>query len=69
MDDEIKTNQKNRKKVTRRGNKHKKESTLTILSNNVAGLKNKTESLKAEIMNSNVALFTLQESHFTKKAD
>ena len=67
MDEELKSKKKNKKKVIRRGHKHKKESTLTILSNNVAGLKNKTESLKAEIMNSNVALFTLQESHFTKK--
>ena len=67
MDDALKTKQKHKKKVIRRGNKNKTEITLTILSNNVAGLKNKTESLKFEIQNSNVALFTLQESHFTKK--
>ena len=38
-----------------------------MLSANAEGLKLKVESLKNEIKCQNVAFFTIQESHFTKK--
>ena len=56
----------NRKKIKRGGKKGKNES-LIILSANAQGLKAKVESLKNEIKNLNVAIFTIQESHFVKK--
>ena len=37
-----------------------------MFSNNVAGLKSKTISLKNEIVNSDISVFTLQETHFGK---
>ena len=40
---------------------------MTIYSNNVAGLKSKTESLKNIIRNQNIAVFTIQETHFARK--
>ena len=38
-----------------------------MLSANAEGLKSKVESLKNEIICQNVAIFTIQESHFMKK--
>ena len=38
-----------------------------MFSNNVAGLNSKIEMLKNEISNSNICVFTLQETHFGKK--
>ena len=38
-----------------------------MFSNNVAGLKSKIDMLKNELINSDVTVFTLQETHFTKK--
>ena len=52
IEQEIKV--KNNKRI-RRGKKCRKDVKLNMLSNNVNGLKNKLESLKAEITNSNIA--------------
>ena len=57
---------RNKKKIKRGGKKGKNQS-LIILSANAQGLKAKIESLKNEIENLNVAIFTIQESHFVKK--
>ena len=38
-----------------------------MFSTNAAGLKAKAESFKNELINSNSAIFTIQESHFNKK--
>ena len=38
-----------------------------MFSANAAGIKFKTQSLKNEIKASNAAVFTIQESHFSKK--
>ena len=56
----------NRKKIKRGGKKGKNQS-LIILSANAQGLKANVESLKNEIKFFNVAIFTIQESHFVKK--
>ena len=57
---------KKKKKIKRGGNKNKKQE-LVIFSTNAAGLKNKIQSLKNEIKNVNASIFTVQETHFTKK--
>ena len=38
-----------------------------MLSNNIAGLKCKVQSLKSKLKDTNASLFTLQETHFLKK--
>ena len=38
-----------------------------MFSNNVAGLKSRVEMLKNEIIDGNISVFTLQETHFSKK--
>jgi len=63
---ENKANKKKAKKV-KRGKGKKKEMSLNICSYNVAGLKSKTESLKNEIKDMNITVFTIQEAHFQKK--
>ena len=40
---------------------------MNIFSTNAAGLKNKLQSLKNELKSLNAAIFTIQESHFSKK--
>ena len=59
-------NKRNKNKIKRGGKKNKNQS-LIMLSANAKGLKSKVESLKNEILCQNVAIFTIQESHFTKK--
>ena len=59
-------NKRNKNKIKRGGKKNKNQS-LIMLSANAEGLKSKVESLKNEILCQNVAIFTIQESHFTKK--
>ena len=59
---------KKKKKVKRGGRKfQKKNQPLIVFSTNAAGLKSKIQSLKNELSNSNAAVFTIQESHFSKK--
>ena len=58
---------KSKKKRTKRGGKKYKNQSLVILSANCEGLKPKTQSLKNEIKTLNAAIFTLQETHFTRK--
>ena len=68
MDGLLKKIQKVKKRnKTRRGKGKQKESSLTIFSNNVAGLKGKVQNLKSEITSLNAAIFTCQETHFEKK--
>ena len=38
-----------------------------MFSNNAAGLKSKVDSLKNELKELNVSVFTIQETHFSKK--
>ena len=56
-------------KIKRGGKKFRKNksASFSIFSNNVAGLKNKAESLKSVIRELNIAVFTIQETHFSKK--
>ena len=44
-----------------------KETSLNIFSTNAAGLKAKLKYLKSELVRTNSALFTLQETHMPKK--
>ena len=55
------------KKKTKRGRGKKREKLLNIFSTNSAGLKNKLKSLKNELKVLNVGVFTIQETHATKK--
>ena len=51
-------------KKIKRGNKYKNiESDMVIFSTNAAQLKGKLESLKSEINDLKVTLFTIQETH------
>ena len=60
---------KQKYRIKRGGRKYKKNrmEKMSILSTNAEGLKNKIESLKNEIKSLNLAIFTLQETHFRKK--
>ena len=59
----------NKKKTKRGGRKYKKykNQSLIILSANSEGLKSKIESLKYELKTLNAAIFTLQETHLSRK--
>ena len=55
-------------KKIKRGNKSKNiESDMVIFSTNAAQLKGKLESLKSEINDLKVTLFTFQETHYKTK--
>ena len=58
-----------KRKTKRGGRKHNKNKIeeITLFSTNAEGLKNKLPSLKTEIINSKLAIFTIQETHFRKK--
>ena len=58
-----------RKRVKRGGKKHKKSEPLVIFSANAAGLKSKAHSLKNVVQELNVGIFTIQETHFSKKGN
>ena len=58
---------KSKKKKTKRGGRINKNQSLVILSANSEGLKPKIVSLKNEIKLVNAAIFTLQETHFSRK--
>ena len=60
----LKTNKRNKIK---RGGKKNKNQALVLFSANAEGLKTKIESLKNEITSLDVAIFTIQETHFSKK--
>ena len=60
-------NPKIRKTKTKRGGKKYKNKSLVMFSANAEGLKPKTNSLKNELKVLNVAIFTIQETHHTKK--
>ena len=58
---------KNTRKVMRGGRKHNRNNkNLVMYSTNAAGLKTKVNSLKNFIKDLNVAIFTMQETHFSK---
>ena len=58
---------KDKTKRTKRGKGGKKEKNLTLFSTNAAGLKLKLQSLKSELTNLDVGIFTIQETHAKKK--
>ena len=58
---------KSRKIKTKRGGRKYKNQSLVIFSANSEGLKPKLESLKSEIKELNAAIFTIQETHHTRK--
>ena len=62
------SDKKTEKKIVKRS-KHKtnKETSLNIFSTNAASLRAKLKSLKSELIRTNSALFTLQETHMPKK--
>ena len=60
-------NSKLRKPKVKRGGKKYKNQSLVLFSANAEGLKPKIESLKNELNDLNVAVFTIQETHHTKK--
>ena len=51
----------------RRSKKKSNNSKVKIFSNNVAGLKRKIQSLKSQLTETNAAIFTLQETHSSRK--
>ena len=56
-----------RNSKTKRGNKKHKASELCIMSTNAAQLKGKFKSFKSELVSSNAAVFTIQETHYATK--
>ena len=58
---------KHKRIVKRGGSKFNKKMPLVIYSCNAAGLHGKIASLKSEIVNNNVAVFSIQETHFSKE--
>ena len=59
---------KKKKRVKRGGRKYKpKTETLVVFSSNAAGLKFKVQSLKNEIRSTKAGIFTIQETHLSKK--
>ena len=58
---------RNRKIVKRGGRKFNKKLPLVIYSCNAAGLHGKIPSLKSELVGNNVAVFTIQETHYSKE--
>ena len=64
---ELLENSKLRKPKVKRGGKKYKNQSLVLFSANAEGLKPKIESLKNELNDLNVAVFTIQETHHTKK--
>ena len=58
---------KEKKKKIKRGGKKFKNQSLVIFSANSEGLKPKIESLKHEIKSLNAAIFTIQETHHSRK--
>ena len=62
----LKTKRSKNKKI-RRGKRKQKEEKLIVFSCNSGGLKSKINSFKHEITKSGAAIFTIQETHFTKK--
>ena len=56
-----------RKQTKRGGRKFNRKHHLTIFSCNAAGLKGKLLSLRNEIKESNAAIFTVQETHYSEK--
>ena len=57
----------NTKKVVQRGKSNRKSIRLNIFSTNAASLKSKLKSFRNELKRSNAGVFTLQETHYTKK--
>ena len=71
-DNKIKKKESNKnhiksKKKIYRGKGNRKETMLSMMSTNAAQLKGKLNSFKNEIIASDVAIFTVQETHFTSK--
>ena len=65
--EEILEKTKSRKTRTKRGGRKYRNQSLVMFSANSEGLKSKIESLKSEIKELNAAIFTIQETHHTRK--
>ena len=56
-----------KKTRTKRGKGGKQEKCFKMFSTNAAGLKKKFQSFKSEIKNVDAAIFTVQETHASKR--
>ena len=63
----IQKNKQKPKKIVKRGKNKNRETTLNIFSTNAASLSAKLNSLKSELKRCQASLFTLQETHYSKK--
>ena len=55
------------RRPVKRGRKKIRDTYLNILSTNAASLKEKVNSFKSEVLRTNAGIFTIQETHYSKK--
>ena len=63
----IQKNPQKPKQIVKRGKNKNRETSLNIFSTNAASLSAKLNSLKSELKRCQSSLFTLQETHYSRK--